>query len=385
MLRARHTRSLPSVAPALVAGAWLGLAFTACQGPDEFFRASEIGAAGQDGSGFTGAAGSIVSGTAGSIVSGTAGSIVSGTAGNLAGASTGSGGTAGSAGTGGGSTGAGGAAGRGGATGAGGSAGRGGTSGTRGARGGVGPAGRPAPAVVAEAGARPAPRGTGGPAAGAALAGIPVRSGASSTARAPDRLKLARRAGRRLLGGAVEQHGRQVVRRGRPRRRLELVRGHAVDGGGGGRCDRAEPEAQLDGRVRRVRRRPRQLRLLRRREGLQLHPVHGVGDGGQPHGLHLAGAASDPGSAPEHGDEPDGRNVQFDDDDVRALPGGHPRRRDRDRHHLHRPVHGIQQSLDLRDRDAEPDRRAAVAGRLGNSGGACTVELRIDSIRFVTQ
>ena len=38
----------------------------------------------------------------------------------------------------------------------------------------------------------------------------------------------------------------------------------------------------------------------------------------------------------------------------------------------------------LRDRDAEPNRRAAVAGRLGN-GGACTVELRIDSIKFVTQ
>ena len=50
--------------------------------------------------------------------------------------------------------------------------------------------------------------------------------------------------------------------------------------------------------------------------GLQLHPVHGVGDGGQPHGLHLAGAASDPESAPEHGDEPDGRNVQRDDDDL---------------------------------------------------------------------
>ncbi len=133
MLRARHTRSLSSVAPALVAGAWLGLAFTACQGPEEFLR-GELGTGG-DGTVLTGAGGDIVSGTGGSIVSGTGGSIVSGAGGN-SGGSTGSGGTAGS-GNRGGSTGAGGAAGRGGSTGAGGAAGRGGTSGSTG-RGGTG-------------------------------------------------------------------------------------------------------------------------------------------------------------------------------------------------------------------------------------------------------
>ena len=144
MLRARHTRSLPSVAPALVASAWLGLAFTACQGPEEFLR-GEIGG-GQGGTGLTGAGGDIVSGAGGSIVSGaggdtvsgTGGSVVSGTGGN-SGGSMGSGGTAGS-GNRGGSTGAGGSAGRGGSTGAGGSAGRGGTSGSTGSagRGGAG-------------------------------------------------------------------------------------------------------------------------------------------------------------------------------------------------------------------------------------------------------
>ena len=36
--------------------------------------------------------------------------------------------------------------------------------------------------------------------------------------------------------------------------------------------------------------------------------------------------------------------------------------------------------------DADADRRRAVAGQLGSSGtGTCTVELRIDDVRFVTQ
>ena len=124
------------MAPALVAGAWLGLAFTACQGPEEFLRGG-LGTGG-DGTVLTGAGGDIVSGTGGSIVSGTGGSIVSGAGGN-SGGSTGSGGTAGS-GNRGGSTGAGGSTGRGGSTGAGGSAGRGGTSGSTGTggRGGAG-------------------------------------------------------------------------------------------------------------------------------------------------------------------------------------------------------------------------------------------------------
>ena len=136
MLRARHARSLPSVASALVAGAWLGLVFSGCQGPDEFLR-GELGT-GQDGPVLSGAGGDIVSGTGGSLVSGTGGSLVSGAGGN-SGGSTGSGGTPGSGGRGG-STGAGGSAGRGGSTGAGGSAGRGGASGTAGStgRGGTG-------------------------------------------------------------------------------------------------------------------------------------------------------------------------------------------------------------------------------------------------------
>jgi len=148
MLRARHARSLRPAAPAIVAGAWLGLVFTACQGPDAFLR-GELGA-GQDGAVLSGAGGNIVSGTGGDVVSGTGGSIVPGAGGN-SGGSTGSGGTTGSGGRGGatgaggsggggGATGAAGSGGRGGSTGAGGSAGRGGTSGTTGSagRGGTG-------------------------------------------------------------------------------------------------------------------------------------------------------------------------------------------------------------------------------------------------------
>jgi hypothetical protein len=135
------------MAPALVAGAWLGLVFTACQGPEEFLR-GELGAGG-DGAVLTGAGGDIVSGTGGSIVSGTGGGIVSGTGGSIvsgaggnSGGSPGSGGAAGS-GNRGGSTGAGGAAGRGGSPGTGGAAGRGGTSGTTGTAGRGGTGGMP--------------------------------------------------------------------------------------------------------------------------------------------------------------------------------------------------------------------------------------------------
>ena len=159
MLRARHARSRLSVGPTLLAGAWLGLAFTACQGPDEFLRA-ELGTGG-DGTVLTGAGGDIVSGTGGDIVSGTGGSstggsIVSGTGGS-SGGSTGSGGS----GNRGGSTGTGGAAGRGGSTGTGGAAGRGGTSGSTGTagRGGAGGAGRGGTGGAAGAAGN---RGTGG-------------------------------------------------------------------------------------------------------------------------------------------------------------------------------------------------------------------------------
>src|SRR5450631_1246493 len=131
MLRARHARSLRPAAPAIVAGAWLGLVFTACQGPDAFLR-GELGT-GQDGTVLTGAGGNIVSGRGGDIVSSTGGSIVSGAGGN-SGGSTGSGGTTGSGGRGG-STGAGGSGGGGGSTGAAGSGGRGGSTGTGGSAG----------------------------------------------------------------------------------------------------------------------------------------------------------------------------------------------------------------------------------------------------------
>ncbi len=166
MLRARHARSRPSVAPALVAGAWLGLVFTACQGPDEFLRA-ELG---------TGGNGTVLTGAGGDIVSGTGGNIVSG-AGGSTGGSTGSGGAAGS-GNRGGATGAGGTAGRGGATGTGGAAGRGGATGTGGAagRGGTsGSTGRGGTGGTAGAGGR---GGAGGAAGAAGNRGTGGRGGA---------------------------------------------------------------------------------------------------------------------------------------------------------------------------------------------------------------
>ena len=70
---------------------------------------------------------------------------------------------------------------------------------------------------------------------------------------------------------------------------------------------------------------------------------------------------------------------------VRALPGGCPRRRDRDRHHVHHPIHGL----------SNPANSAVVtAGQItglqwqvssSNGTGTCTVELHIDNVRFVTQ
>jgi hypothetical protein len=163
MVRARHLGLLG-----------LGLMVAACQAPDEYFRGADADVGmGQAGSAPTGAAGSIApTGTAGtfmpigaggSAVTGTAGNSAVGTAGSSAGGSnggtTGTAGTTGAAGRGGttgtgggqggssgrggttgaggagGTTGAGGAAGRGGTTGAGGAAGRGGTTGTGGAAG----------------------------------------------------------------------------------------------------------------------------------------------------------------------------------------------------------------------------------------------------------
>jgi hypothetical protein len=137
MLRARHARSMPSGAPALVVAACLGLVFIACQGPDEFLRG--VVDTGPDGSILTGAGGNVVTGAGGDIVTGTGGSIVSGAGGN-SGGSPGTGGSTGSGGRGGSTGGTSGAAGRGGSTGAGGAAGRGGTSGTTGGagRGGTG-------------------------------------------------------------------------------------------------------------------------------------------------------------------------------------------------------------------------------------------------------
>ncbi len=130
MLRARHARSLPSVASALVAGAWLGLVFSGCQGPDEFLR-GELGT-GQDGPVLSGAGGDLVSGTGGSLVSGTGGSLVSGTGGSL---------VSGAGGNSGGSTGSGGTPGSGGRGGSAGTTGRGGTGGTVGRGGGGGATG----------------------------------------------------------------------------------------------------------------------------------------------------------------------------------------------------------------------------------------------------
>jgi len=137
-----------SGAGAIAAGAWLGLWLTACQGPEEFYR----GDAGGIPIGTGGVAGAIVSGTAGTIgTAGAAGSPVTGVAGTSAGvagsgppgrggstgaAGSGRGGSTGTAGMPAGDAGAGGPAGRGGSTGAAGS-GRGGSTGAAGSgRGG---------------------------------------------------------------------------------------------------------------------------------------------------------------------------------------------------------------------------------------------------------
>jgi hypothetical protein len=155
MVRAQHVRSPRAVAKAFVSGASLALFLVACQGPDEYFRGGEVdmgqaGSAGPGaaGNGMSGAAGSNVSGAAGSNMSGAAGSFISGAGGSTPGAggsavtgtggsSTGSGGATGAGGRAG-TTGTGGTAvGRGGTTGTGGSAaGRGGTTGTGGGAGG---------------------------------------------------------------------------------------------------------------------------------------------------------------------------------------------------------------------------------------------------------
>ena len=76
MFRAQHVRSL--LRGALVA-AWLGVAVTACQGPDQFYWGE---AAGFGGSIPSGAAGTILSGVAGTSPTGTAGTSSPGTAGS---------------------------------------------------------------------------------------------------------------------------------------------------------------------------------------------------------------------------------------------------------------------------------------------------------------
>ena len=172
MLRARHARSLRPAAPAFVAGACLGLVFIACQGPDEFLRG--VVDTGPDGGVLTGAGGNVVTGAGGDIVTGTGGSIVSGTGGN-SGGSPGTGGSIGSGGRGGSTGGTTGAAGRGGSTGAGGAAGRGGTSGTTGGAGTGGTAGRGGTGGTAGAAGR---GGRGGTTGGAGTTGAAGRGGA---------------------------------------------------------------------------------------------------------------------------------------------------------------------------------------------------------------
>jgi hypothetical protein len=201
---ARAARPGLQVRRALVAGGWMGLFLAGCQGPDEFsWSAAGNFAMGQAGNAASGAAGNIASGAAGnvasgaagtsaggaagSIVSGAAGNIVSGAAGTSAGGAGGGGtgvaGTSGSAGNSGaaggggatgsggaagrgGTTGAGGAGGRGGATGAGGAAGSGGRGGTGGAAGTTGRGGRGGGGGPAGAGGRPGRGGRGGGAGG---------------------------------------------------------------------------------------------------------------------------------------------------------------------------------------------------------------------------
>jgi len=181
--RAPHVRLLLFAA----GSAGLGMLLSACQGPDEYFRGSEtgMGIGGIGGSAPTGAGGTLVTGVAGSSATGAAGSMVTGTAGSTAtgtagtsagGGTTGSGGTTGNAGTTGaaGTTGGGG---RGGAAGTIGAAGRGGTTGTGGAggRGGMG--------GVTGSGGRAGSTGTGGGAAGrGGRGGTGGAAGATGTA-----------------------------------------------------------------------------------------------------------------------------------------------------------------------------------------------------------
>ena len=154
----------------------MGLFLLGCQGPDEFnWGAARDFGMGQAGNGAagnvaSGAAGSIVSGAAGTSAGGAAGSIVTGTAGNIASgaAGTSAGGAGGDATAGTiGIAGTSGAAGRGGTTGTGGAGGRGGTTGTGGAgRGGTGGAaggaGRGGTGGAAGTGGRSATAGTTG-------------------------------------------------------------------------------------------------------------------------------------------------------------------------------------------------------------------------------
>ena len=169
MLRARHL---------LLLG--VGLLLAACQGPDEYFRGA---GAGQAGSGPTGAAGAIVSGAAGSGPTGTAGSGPTGLAGSVA---TGTAGTSAAAGTGGG--GAPGTAGTNGAAGTTGMAGRGGTTGTGGGAGGTtGAAGAAGRGMGGGSAGRGGTTGAGGAAGrgGGGTTGTAGRGGAGGSASCP--------------------------------------------------------------------------------------------------------------------------------------------------------------------------------------------------------
>jgi hypothetical protein len=163
---------------ALAAGAWLGVCVVACQGPDPFYRGDDGGLPGSNFEGTggnlgTGAGGAAVTGAAGSAVSGVAGSPLSGAAGSSA---TGAAGRA---------TGGSGPAGRGGSTGAAGTTGAAGMTGAAGAgRGGsTGAAGGPAGATgSAGAPGRGGSTGTTGVAGRGGSTGATGRGGATGTA-----------------------------------------------------------------------------------------------------------------------------------------------------------------------------------------------------------
>jgi hypothetical protein len=197
MLRTQHARGERPVARTysgvVVAGVSIGFFLVACQGPDEYFRGQENG----------GPAGSSVSGAAGSSSSGAAGSNAVGTAGNGTGGSLTPTGTAGSASTGSGgaagSAGATGMAGRGGVTGTGGSVGRGGATGTAGAAG-TGGAGRGGTTGTAGA------AGTGGMARGGST-GTAGRGGSTGTAGRGGTTGTAGASGRGGRGGSTGTAG----------------------------------------------------------------------------------------------------------------------------------------------------------------------------------